>query len=530
MKKTLFLLFLIFIISSAFAKKKQSPIDNTFSCIIHNESDFEITIDGIEIKPKKSESHKFPLHSAALYDGWTVEYKIPLLDFAYYVHSEKKSLIDNQKILKIENPTNNSAFACYVVIKNLSNDAVQIQNSLRGSIFPCYARGVLNGRRDLLEPVYSIAAGTSAVISLEKEERLFVMNENARRNCPIQIQFAKGYVNEFSFDGEKLVLQDARPVHLLKEKMWHKEFNDSQVIRAVQHADGKIYLIGTEILSDKKENKYSSGFLQCLDRKGSEVWKQSYAVKGKDTYLYDMALIDKNTIGIAGQLILDNELGIFLTYGTGGNLKKTVKIQDVIGFEKIRKSSDDSLVIVGYDMGGNSVNYSLADDFEPKRQNSPEINDYGSELIQSVNAKVYDDEENLYSAGESAEMEKPVACIVKTMSDKKSSVLYMATEPNSYITDMKINRKTGELLVCGSLGGKDEFGNGGNPFIRCLDAKSGKIVWENILQTNKYEVALKISSCDDYGFVVILANSDGDGNLASPCALVRTNAVGKVEF
>ena len=530
MKKTLFLLFLIFIISSAFAKKKQSPIDNTFFCIIHNESDFEITIDGIEIKPKNSESHKFPLHSAALYDGWTVEYKIPLLDFAYYVHAEKKSLIDNQKILKIENPINNSSFACFVVIKNLSNDAVQIQNSLRGSILPCYVRGEVNDRRDLLEPVYSIAAGTSAVISLEKEERLFVMNENAGRNCPIQIQFAKGYVYEFSFDGEKLVLQDARPVHLLKEKMWHKEFDDSQVIRAVQQADEKIYLIGTEILSDKKENNYSSGFIQCLDRKGSELWKQSYAVKGKDTYLYDMALLDENTIGVVGQLILDNELGLFLAYDLSGNLKKAVKIQESVGLEKIRKSADGAFVIGGYDTEGNLVNYSIENDFELKRVNQTETTGSNSELIQSINAEVYDDEGNLYSAGESAEMEKPVACVVKSTKDKKNSVLYMATEPNSYITDMKINRKTGELLVCGSLGGKDEFGNGGKPFIRCLESKSGKIVWENILQKNKYEIAVKIVSCDDYGFVVLLANADGDGNLASPCALVRTNAVGKVKF
>ena len=111
--------------------------------------------------------------------------------------------IEDMAELKIENPTNNSAFACYVVIKNLSNDAVQIQNSLRGSILPCYSRGAVNGRRDLLEPVYSIAAGTSAVICLEKEERLFVANEHNGKNCQIQIQFAKGYAYEYIFDGSE---------------------------------------------------------------------------------------------------------------------------------------------------------------------------------------------------------------------------------------------------------------------------------------------------------------------------------------
>ena len=313
-------------------------------------------------------------------------------------------------------------------------------------------------------------------------------------------------------------------------KFGASEGKNAETIISEKQADEKIYLIGTEILSDKKENNYSSGFIQCLDRKGSELWKQSYAVKGKDTYLYDMALLDENTIGVVGQIILDNEMGLFLAYDAGGNLKKTVKIQESVGLEKIRKSADGSFVISGYDTEGNPVSYSVGSDFEMKKLNPTEKTDSSSELIQSVNAEVYDDEGNLYSAGESAEMEKPVACVVKSTKDKKNSVLYMATEPNSYITNMKINRKTGELLVCGSLSGKDEFGNGGKPFIRCLESKSGKIVWENILQKNKYEIAVKIVSCDDYGFVVLLANADGDGNLASPCALVRTNAVGKVEF
>ena len=87
MKKNLFFLFLIFSFSLAFAKKEESPVDNTFPCLVQNESDFEITIDGLSLASGKSESHKFPLHTSVLYDGWTVEYKIPLTASAWDGHS-----------------------------------------------------------------------------------------------------------------------------------------------------------------------------------------------------------------------------------------------------------------------------------------------------------------------------------------------------------------------------------------------------------------------------------------------------------
>ena len=540
MKKTLFLLFLICSFSLAFAKKNTAPpvVDNTFPCLVQNESDFEITIDGLSLASGKSESHKFPLHTSALYDGWTVEYKIPLTASAWYVHSEKKSVIDNQKILKIENPAQNSAFACYVVIQNRTNAAIQIQNSTRGSIFPCVESGLVNGRRDLLKIVYSIAAGASAVASLDTAENLFVANENNGKKYPLRFQFAKGYVYKYIFDGEKCFLQDARPLHLLKEKLWHKEFAKNQIVRAMRQADGKIFVAGTEKLLDEKWRPYYAGFVQCFDKNGTESWKQSYnkkittAESSKsayyDTEFYDLALLDKDTIGVVGQLAHDDYTGIFLCYDLDGRRKRSITILDTLGFDKIEKSRDGSFLVFGYDKKENYISFEITHDFSLTKKKFVEIPPY-SEFVQDVNAKVYDNAGNLYVAGENANMEKPTACIVKSSSDEKISVLYEATEPNSYIADMKINRKTDELVICGSLGGKDSFGNGGKPFIRCVDAKTGRVIWESVFQTAEYEIASKIASCENYGFVVLLVNVDDDGNVCAPCSLVRTDAVGKGE-
>ncbi len=541
MKKNLFFLFLIFSFSLAFAKKEESPVDNTFPCLVQNESDFEITIDGLSLASGKSESHKFPLHTSVLYDGWTVEYKIPLTASAWYVHSEKKSVIDNQKILKIENPAQNSAFACYVMIQNQSNAAIQLQNSKRG-IFPCVESGAVNGRRDLVKSVYSIAAGASAVASLDTAENLFVANENNGKKYPLRFQFAKGYVYNYIVDGKKCLLKDARPIHLLKEKLWHKDFNKNQIVRAIRQADGKIFVAGTEKDYDEKYRPYYAGCVQCLDKNGAELWTQSYnprlidkkdkkssEIKYYDSEFYDCALLDKNTIGVVGQLAHDDYTGIFLCYDLDGRRKRALTILDTLGFDKIEKSRDGSFLVFGYDEKENYISFEITHDFSLTKKKFVEIPPY-SEFVQDVNAKLYDDAGNLYVAGESANVEKPTACIVKSSSDGKNSVLYEATEPNSYIADMKINRKTDELVICGSLGGKDSFGNGGKPFIRCVDAKTGSVIWENVFQTAKYEIASKITSRDDYGFVVLLVNVNDDGNVCAPCTLVRTNAVGKEEF
>ena len=53
-------------------------VDNTFTATIINNSRFIISIDGKRIAPTNTAENAFPLHDSELYDGWFVNYTIPL--------------------------------------------------------------------------------------------------------------------------------------------------------------------------------------------------------------------------------------------------------------------------------------------------------------------------------------------------------------------------------------------------------------------------------------------------------------------
>ena len=532
MKKSV--LFLVFagISSFAFAKKDVVPVDNTFPCLVKNNSDYDILIDDSVVPYKKSEVHNFPLHEAALYDGWTVTYRIPLLGSAvYYNLSEKKALTDNQETLVIENPSAGDVSESYIVIKNNSKNSVSAQGLGNGSVFACYNSGIVNDYMHKTEPIYSIAAFDSAVIPFKVNDKLCIFDENKRTKLSVRELFQKGYVFSYLYDGNRLILQDKRPLKSLKEKLWNVSFDSVAVPRTVLQKNNNIYSVGTEVLSDSNGNLYVSSFLQCNDSNGSELWHKSFGLKGTDTLFFDAKVIEENKILVVGQVIKENPYGLVILYDLQGTLQKNIQINEVIGIDKIY-SKNSKYYICGYDASENEVealvfNSSSLNSFNFTKKN---VSAGIESLLQEISCCVLDKNQNEYAAGESAQMEKPFASIIKVTASGDVSSLYTASEPNSFILDLKINHATDELLFCGSLLGKDQFGNAGKPFLRCIDIKTGKVNWECIYENTKYEAVAKIASCDDYGFVLLFVNSDNDGVVCAPCALFRTNSVGKIDF
>ena len=88
-------------------KLSNSELDSyTFCADIINNSDYEISINSLIIPTKTIiQNQELPLHSSEIYDGIIITYKIPLTDFVYYKHIEKKLIADNQTKIIIENPT-----------------------------------------------------------------------------------------------------------------------------------------------------------------------------------------------------------------------------------------------------------------------------------------------------------------------------------------------------------------------------------------------------------------------------------------
>ena len=509
--------------------------DNTFTTKIINKSDFEITVEAKSpneqvVASGQSVEHKFPLHTSALYDdSWSVEYKIPLSESAVYVLEEKKSIADKQDEFIIENPVGSSVNECYVVVDNLSNEVLNCSGAGGKTIIPVYEKGVINSLNSF--PGYMLAANSVAVCKLSSLDSLFLATSSAKKQYyPTGISYRKGYVYYISYKDGKVTLRDARPIQSVKEKLWKKEYGRSVILRGIKTKGNKAFVLGTDNVKDAKGNLYSEGFIQRIDAAGAEDWKEPCSVKGADTYLYDIAFDGPESFLIAAQTVGADYEGLLLNYDVEGKLKKRLPVKGSAGFDTIRKDKSGNLYVRGADMNGSPLEYSVGAGLALSKVKPFDLDPLAEEFVQSVTAVLYDDDGATFIAGESARQERPTATVVQVKAGGGVDVLYSAREPNSYIMDMKIKRKEGVLLVCGSLDAKDSAGNGGKPFIRCVNIKSGVVEWEHIFKTSRYEVAFKIAEFESYGFGVLLVNANDEGNISAPCALVRTNAVGEFDF
>ncbi|MBQ6028942.1 MAG: hypothetical protein IJL24_05365, partial [Treponema sp.] len=411
-------------------------------------------------------------------------------------------------------------------VSNQSNEVFNCTTAGGKSFIPVYEKGIVNSRSVL--PGYMLAANSTAVCKLSSLDTLFLSNSSAKKEFfSTGVSYRKGYVYYISYSGGKVTLIDARPIQCVKEKLWNKGAEGKAILRGVKTVGKKAYVLGTENAKDSKGNAYSEGFIECYDSYGKMEWKTPFSIKGADTYLYDLALYDSQTLLVAGQAVAENYEGFLLFYDLEGKLKKQSVVKESIGFDTIRKDKNLKLYVRGVDQNGANLEYAVGENLALTKVRASEIDALAEEFVQSVTGILYDDDGSTYIAGESARQERPTATVVQVKVDGGVNVLYSAKEPNSYIMDMKINRKEGLLLVCGSLNAKDSSGNGGSPFVRCVNIKSGAVEWESVYKNSLYEVAFKIAEFSDYGFALLMVSANEDGNIAAPCALFRTNAVGK---
>lgn len=540
MKKIPFLFF-ISLIPSAFLFSKPKIEDNTFASLIVNNSDYSISVDGEKIPPGEKKEHRFPLHTSAMAMGdWNVEYTIPLTESINYVFQEPKALSDNQNKFIIENPNGKFISDCYAVVINNSDDLIQCKG--RGTIFySCYTKGVINSGKEL-PAIGTVPAHTSAVCPIKPNNEFYIVPDKTGEKLNAGISYRKGYVYFIRYADGKISLQDARPIQCIKEKLWKKEYSKNIVLRDVVQNKGFLYVLGTETLKDSKNNFYLSGFVQCLDRKGNEVWKREYAEKGTDTVLYDMELCSDGSLVIVGQTVAEKTAGVVLLWTADGKSAKSSSVKEVIGLERVRKNSQEGFAAGGYDLDGNPVSVLFDKNLSVTKvvsgheaaflgtQSDASKNSLAEDFVQSASAGLTLNDGSRLVAGESSGLERPVATVARLKNTSEYEIFYAATEPNSFVSDMKIISENTHLLISGSMNGKDSFGNGGSPFVRCLDIKTGALLWENIDSEREYEVCTRIAAFDDYGFAEILVNADSDGDVSSPCALIRTNSVGAYDF
>lgn len=500
--------------------------DNTFSTVIENVSDFYVTIDNERLAPRGKAKHRFPLHESALYDGWPVEYEIPLMESVNYILQEKLYISDGQKNLRITNPKSENTGDCFLVIHNSSSESFQITDSKKEAVYPCYASGTINKNGSL--PIYNIASGKSVVCSIPPTE-LYAANPILKNKPIMKIDFPHkaGFVYKIDLTENGMILIDKRPLGKICEPLWSKEVKN-ETVRSIIQKDGKTFLLSTKTEKDRKRNLFTTGILKCMDSSGNEIWKQEYAQKGTDTFLYDAAFSDDGIIAV-GQSIGENMSGLVLFYSLDGALEKYKIVPESIGLEMITPFSDKSFYVRGYDSDGNLVYFQFfADGAYHKTKAIAGENELHS-VLQSESKFIDDGNGTIYVSGETSYSERSTASIVSVTSNGKITALYTSQEPFSFVSDMFLDTESNQLIFSGFVNAADSFGNGGKPFVRCLDLGSKKILWETVYENSAYEVCAKIAPCADYGYIQFFVNADSEGNVCEPFCISRTNATGKIE-
>lgn len=525
MNKYIFLSFLsLLLFFFCFSCSSTKTVDNTFLVTIENDSNFTIVIDNVNIAHHSIEKHKFPLHESALYDGWEVLYEICLNSSIKYTTKEKIYLADGQKNLKISNPKNENIEDSYCIIKNESSYSLQPTDKKHEKIFPCYKSGIINQKN--LTPTYNIASGEEVICKLGKSS-LYLINPLDKNNIlQLPCEYKKGYSFKVLIKNGIATLIDERPISCMGEKAWAKEYQ-SKLLRSCLQKDNSIYVLGTEKTKDKKGNLYSSGFLECLDSNGNELWNQQYAKPGTDTFLYDMAIFKDGTILISGQSIGKQMTGILLNYDSNGNLLHNITITESIGLESIISISDGTFFVSGYDSNEKPILFKLNEDLKYTKTVPFFDAEKLHKLLQSENKILSSRNGTFFIAGETSYLEKPTASIVSISKKGNINAIYTSKEPFSFVTDIYLNEEKQTLVFTGSTNAQDSFGNAGTPFIRCIDLKTNEIIWENTFQNTNYEVCTRFFPCEKYGFIQILANADSDGDIQTPCEIIRTNSIGK---
>lgn len=602
MKKNIFLyiIFFTFLIScktntsiptkqdNVLQKLSNSELDSYTFCVdISNNSDYEISINSLIIPSKTTtQNQELPLHRSEIYDGVIFTYKIPLTDFVFYIHTEKKLIADNQSKIIIENPTKITETESYIIIKNISNDSVQLTNGR--SIFPCYYEGQINTVN--ISPEYYLKGKSQIVYKINDNSIIFLQNTTLKSDLiPINKdgKFLPGYVYTYEFDGKSVYRTDSRPLLKQAEPTWSLEIEKNLEINDIEIQNDNIYITGTQIKSDSNSNQYNSAFISCFETDISTYKEKKLTIdyeenQADSTTFFDSIIKEDGNIISVGQRVDKEPKGLVSCYLNSGSLLWNKTLADVYAVFSIIQISENDYFVVGSNSEGKALVYKL------KENDSKEFEFITS--IEVIDSAIYDTKSCISSDGkylylvcnaqenmtnlvisslfridiESGVSEEiklnntirfvedikqakdgTVYLVGETVTDTASSValmsvkqdiaelklVYVALETYSYGRSIYVDEGFNEIVICGTLNATDSSGNGGTPFVRSLYRNDYSVAWEKLYTEECFsdmEVVREFVPCDEYGFVVNLCAVDEEGRFCEPTQLVRTNATGNI--
>ena len=562
-------------------------VDNTFTAMVVNNSRFIISLDGKTIAPENTAENAFPLHDSELYDGWFVNYTIPLTSSVFYEYQNKIQITDKQQTVSITNPDNKMIPETYIIVKNTSRQSIQLTNGL-GTIFACCLDGRINTREVKLE--HNTPSDKTVVYEILKPRESLsavkVYVSVGRKNYPLMdnTSLQSGFVYTYVFDGKKIVKEDERPLLKIGEPLWKQSGADGVSVSKLISAPAEdiFYAVGKVRKKDANESLYDVGFIQCTERNGTERWTHFFEETGCDSAVYDGIVLDNGDLLAVGHTSGDVQNGLLLLYSSGGVLLNTQKISGSSGFESVTPLSGGTFLVTGFDSkdklmfgkvhieksvicyapfsalmplaGTEFVTraISLYDSRTKTLFVCCNLLDTETELplpsalfalaedgaanriplkyvIKSVATVRQDANGMLYIGGETGAAEHSTAMIVTVdAAQNKQAAFYTGGAPYAYIADMQLNEKSGELIIAGTEKAADNFGNGGMPFFKSLALASSKELWTAGYSDKTYALLSSFTPCTDYGFIAQFTAVSEDGEYSPPLCTARLSATGKM--
>lgn len=562
--------------------QKNTYIDNCFETLIKNNSGFDIEVDGSTVSAKSSVAHKFPLHDSALYDGWEVLYKIPFTKDIFFYLRNKIVIADNQSELLIENPVENQSLDNYLILKNNSKISVQISNGI--SLLPCFLSGQVNSRNSNSE--YYISSGNVVALRIPSDNTKLFVQEGNKKSSSWKIPLSKnnkaGFVYTYTFYGEKVVFEDARPIMKINEPLWNKAYYDTALLKAFgSKNENSIFCIGNKIEEDKNRNKFWGTYFGCFENTGIQKWESSFSEKKADNKIYDGVLLENKIVCVGQSMNEKSESALLIAVDSKNGHIESFKIPELSGFFSVSLCEENSILAAGFDCAysvtvlkisfendrpifsvvplelpiaeSNLVNYALclydseSDKFflfcNRQNENGEVLSSilyqfsYDGKLvakedftegIKSVSCMVQNKNGEIFAGAETFGTEKASAVVIKLLPNGNWTYFYRNEKPSSFITSVCLSENDGFIAVSGVQNASDSYGHSGNSFFVGMDSNSAERLWFTEYEKKHDMLLTNFSLVPEYGFAGIFCYTDENGVVKPPSALKKMKLNGSI--
>lgn len=464
----------------------------------------------------------------------------------------------------------------YVVLKNNSNKEISLMNSS--------SRTSYITEKD----TKSIVFGESGVYSslnrelyLNKNVSMLVEQNGEYFEFPFY-KLDSGFVYTYTFYGEKVVFEDARPIMKINEPLWNKGYYDTALLKSFgSKNENSIFCIGNKIEEDKNRNKFWTTYFVCFENTGTKKWESSFSEKNADNKIYDGVLLENKIICVGQSMNEKSESALLIAVDSKNGHIESFKIPELSGFFSVSLCEENSILAAGFDCAysvtvlkisfendrpifsvvplelpiaeSNLVNYALclydseSDKFflfcNRQNENGEVLSSilyqfsYDGKLvakedftesIKSVSCMVQNKNGEIFAGAETFGTEKASAVVIKLLPNGNWTYFYRNEKPSSFITSVCLSENDGFIAVSGVQNASDSYGHSGNSFFVGMDSNSAERLWFTEYEKKHDMLLTNFSLVPEYGFAGIFCYTDENGVVKPPSALKRMKLNGSI--